>query len=88
MRKSKAGKRVSLEEIEEQQSSRKKDTGIKELLEKLEIGKKVVLSLYYFEQLTIPEISIALRIPKGTVKSRLHNARKELKKLYQKDFKE
>ena len=83
IRKNKTVKRVGLEEIQEQQSIQKKDSGIKELLEKLDIGKKVVLSLYYFEQLTVPEISTALKIPKGTVKSRLHNARKELKKLYQ-----
>ena len=86
IRKSKAVKQISIEEIEEQQSSQKKDTGVKELLEKLDIRKKVILSLYYFEQLTVPEISIALKIPKGTVKSRLHNARKELKELYQKHF--
>ena len=86
IRKSKAVKRVSLDEIEEQRTSQKKDTGIKELLDKLEIGKKVVLSLYYFEQLTVPEISTALKIPKGTVKSRLYSARRELKELYQKHF--
>ena len=86
IRKSKKVKRVGLEEIQEQQSSQKKDSGIRELLEKLDIGKKVILSLYYFEQLTVPEISTALKIPKGTVKSRLHNARKELKELYQKHF--
>ncbi len=86
IRKRKAVKQVSVEEIEEQQSSRTKDTSVTELLEKLDIGKKVVLSLYYFEQLTILEISVALKIPKGTVKSRLHSARKELKKLYQKDI--
>jgi len=86
VRKDKKVKQISMKGIEEQQTSRKNDIGIKELLEKLDIGKKVVLSLYYFEQLTIPEISIALKIPKGTVKSRLHNARKELKKLYQKDI--
>jgi len=84
IRKSKAVKHTSIDEIEEQQSSRKKDTGVKELLEKLDIEKKVVLTLYYFEQLNISEISVALKVPKGTVKSRLHGARKELKKLYQK----
>jgi RNA polymerase sigma-70 factor (ECF subfamily) len=86
IRKNKKVKRVGLEDIQEQQSIQKKDSGIKELLEKLDIGKKVILSLYYFEQLTVPEISTALKIPKGTVKSRLHNARKELKELYQKHF--
>ena len=86
IRKSKAVKHTSIDDIEQQQTSRKKDTGLKELLEKLDIEKKVVLTLYYFEQLQISEISVALRIPKGTVKSRLHNARKELKKLYQKIY--
>jgi RNA polymerase sigma-70 factor (ECF subfamily) len=64
----------------------KKDIGVKELVRKLDFRKKVVLSLYYFEQLSISEISIALKIPNGTVKSRLAKARKELKELYQEHF--
>lgn len=56
---------------------------LNELLEKLDMKKRVVLSLYYFEQLSVPEIAAALRIPKGTVKSRLHNARNELKELWE-----
>jgi len=60
------------------------DTGITELLDKLTAAKKAVLSLYYFEQLTIHEISMTLNIPQGTVKSRLHKARNELKILWQK----
>ena len=55
-------------------------------MQKLEIKKRAVISLYYFEQLTVPEVSAALKIPKGTVKSRLSKARKELKELYQKHF--
>jgi len=39
------------------------------------------------EQLSVPEVSAALKIPKGTVKLRLAKARKELKELYQKHFK-
>ena len=88
IRKSQAVKQTSIDEIVQQQSSRKKDTGVKDLLEKLDIGKKVVLTLYYFEQLNISEISVALKVPKGTVKSRLHKARKELKNLYQKYIEE
>ena len=38
-------------EIPEITDKEKKDTGLKELLEKLEMRKKVVLCLYYFEQL-------------------------------------
>lgn len=84
IRKSKAVKQISIEDLQDHQHEAKHDIGIKELLEKLDIRKQVVLSLYYFEQLSIPEISVALKIPKGTVKSRLYKARKELKELYQK----
>jgi len=86
IKKTKAVKHISLEEVQEQQHKAKYDTGVKELLEKLDIRKRAVLSLYYFEQLDILEISTALNIPKGTVKSRLHNARKELKELWQKHY--
>ena len=86
LKKSKSIKQVGIDEIKDQQYKEKKDTGLKELLEKLDVRKKAVLSLYYFEQLSVPEISVALKIPNGTVKSRLHNARKELKELWQKHF--
>jgi RNA polymerase sigma-70 factor, ECF subfamily len=48
------------------------------------MDKRVVLSLYYFEELSISEISEVLKIPAGTVKSRLYNARNELKILWEK----
>jgi len=86
IRKSKAVKQISIEEIQDHQHKDKIDTGVKELLEKLDVSKKAVLSLYYFEQLSVPEISAALNIPQGTVKSRLHSARKELKELWQQHF--
>ena len=86
IRKNKAVKQVSIDEIQDHQQKEKKDTGLKELLQKLDIKKRAVISLYYFEQLTVLEISTALKIPKGTVKSRLTKARKELKVLYQKHF--
>jgi len=86
IRKSRPDKHISIEEIKEHQHRDKIDTGVKELLEKLDIRKKAVLCLYYFEQLSVTEISAALKIPKGTVKSRLHSARKELKELWQQYF--
>ena len=86
IRKTKAVKHINIEEIEEQQHKEKKDSGIKEMLEKLDIRKRAVLSLYYIEQFSISEISLALKIPKGTVQSRLHNARKKLKELWQEYF--
>jgi len=84
IRKDQRRKHVSIEAIQSQSSEAARDTGLKELLEKLDVKKKVVLSLYYFEQLTVTEISAALKIPKGTVRSRLHSARDELKHLWRK----
>ncbi len=81
-------RQMQIESLNDCPAEIKSDTGIKELLDKLSTAKKAVLSLYYFEQLTIPEISLALNIPQGTVKSRLHNARKELKELWQEYIKE
>ncbi len=86
IKKSKAVKQISLDQIQDPQSQENKDTGMKELLEKLDIRKKTVLILHYFEQLSIPDISVVLNIPTGTVKSRLHSARKELKELWQKNY--
>ncbi|MHC4311914.1 MAG: RNA polymerase sigma factor [Planctomycetota bacterium] len=84
IKKNKTVKQVSIDEIQDHQQKEKKDTGLKELLQKLDIKKRAVISLYYFEQLSVPEVSVALKIPKGTVKSRLSKARKELKVLYHK----
>jgi len=83
IRKHKASKHVRFEDIQDHEVRESKDVGLKELLEKLDMRKRSVLSLYHFEQLSVQEISIALNIPKGTVKSRLHSARKELKELWQ-----
>ena len=83
IRKTRAVKRTDVTELADHRQPEKKDTGVRELLETLDMKKKVVLNLYYFEQLTVPEIASALRIPKGTVKSRLHKARNELKEVWQ-----
>jgi len=77
---------ISIEELQLNKREEKKDIGVKELLQKLEPKKRAVLSLYYFEQLNVAEISEVLNIPAGTVKSRLHNARKEFKELWQNNF--
>jgi RNA polymerase sigma-70 factor (ECF subfamily) len=86
IKKCKANKHISIEETRVHQRNANNDTGVKEFLQKLDVRKRVVLSLYYFEELNISEISIALKIPKGTVKSRLHSARIELKKLWERHF--
>lgn len=82
IKKHKSSKTAPAEDIPAKQVPCEKDTGIKELLAKLDTKKKAVLSLYYFEELSVAEIGIALNIATGTVKSRLHNGRKELKQLW------
>jgi RNA polymerase sigma-70 factor (ECF subfamily) len=77
---------MNLDLVEVDCYEKKDDSGITELIQRLKDESRVVLSLYYFEQLNISEISIVLNIPQGTVKSRLHNARKELKELLQRHF--
>lgn len=62
------------------------DPRVKELLDQLKPESRTVLSLYYFEALSIAEISIALNVKTGTVKSRLFTAREEFKALWEKHF--
>jgi RNA polymerase sigma-70 factor (ECF subfamily) len=86
IRKRNDARRIRIEELQDLQHKEKKDTGVKELLAQLDMRKRAVLSLYYFEELSVPEIGVALNIPPGTVKSRLANARKEFKELWQQHF--
>ena len=77
---------ISLDSIEIDCYQKNDDLRVKELIQRLKNDSRVVLSLYYFEQLSIPEISVVLNIPQGTVKSRLFKARCELKLLWEKYF--
>lgn len=47
-------------------------------LEQLEPELKLTASLYYYKELTIKQISQVMKIPEGTVKSRLSRARRKL----------
>ncbi|MBC8470633.1 MAG: RNA polymerase sigma factor [Planctomycetes bacterium] len=82
----KKNQHINLESIEVDSNRKDNDSQVKELVQRLKSDSRVILSLYYFEQLSIPEISIALNIPTGTVKSRLFTAREELKQLWKKYF--
>jgi RNA polymerase sigma-70 factor (ECF subfamily) len=73
---------ISLDSVEVDCNQRSVGFGAEELIQRLKDESRTVLSLYYFEQLTVSEISFALCIPAGTVKSRLHKAREELKEVW------
>ena len=49
-------------------------------VDSLDNKMKIPLYMFYTAEMSIEEIAQALHIPKGTVKSRLHNARKSIKK--------
>ena len=51
-----------------------------EVIDELDIKQKMVIILYYFNELTIKEIAQIMECFEGTVKSRLYTARKKLKK--------
>ncbi len=72
--------------IEDRRAAGRGKSALGELLDKLNPAKRAVLALYYLEELTVTEIGAVLKIPAGTVKSRLFIARNELKRLWQKDI--
>jgi len=45
----------------------------------LPVGQRAVIALYYLEEFSVTEISVALSVPAGTVKTRLMHARKKLR---------
>ena len=59
---------------------------INEALAKLSLPLRTVIVLYYFNDMSIKEISKVLGCFEGTVKSRLHNGKKQLKQMIDKDI--
>lgn len=56
-----------------------------ELVKYLKEKESTVIILYYYSGFSVREISQILRVPEGTIKSRLSQARKHLKNLMQED---
>ena len=83
-RKNKTAERVDIEEYRRHQQKEVKNVGIEEFLQRLDEKGRTVLSLYYFEQLNVAEIGEVLKIPRGTVKSRLHSAKRKFREIWQK----
>jgi len=52
------------------------------VLHRLSHTARTVLTLYYLEGLALDDVAAVLHVPQGTVKSRLHAARNELKALW------
>lgn len=58
-----------------------KDFETRNLIKNLDKDLREVVVLYYFEDFSVKEISKMVKVPEGTVKSRLSRARKELEKV-------
>ena len=54
---------------------------VHEALQKLKLEQRIVMTLYYVDGYTMQEIADTLSIPLGTIKTRLHSARKQLKQI-------
>jgi RNA polymerase sigma-70 factor (ECF subfamily) len=71
---------VPLDSISEQSARERgyERLEIIDAIESLDESLRTIITLYYFEDLQVKEISELLLIPEGTVKSRLHRARVHL----------
>ena len=65
----------------------KESTGIWEIVLSMDEEFRKVVILYYYSGFSIKEISKILRLPQGTVKSRLTRARNKLKAILENDRK-
>ena len=61
--------------------ARQRCENVREALACLSGTDRAILALRYEEQFSTPEIADILRVPEGTVKSRLHHARRRLRDL-------
>jgi RNA polymerase sigma-70 factor (ECF subfamily) len=58
---------------------------LREALKQLSPERRMALSMFYVEQMPLAEIAHVLSLPVGTVKSRLHYAKQELKKILERN---
>ena len=77
----KSGDRAEGEETtpEEKVLGRERDAMIRQAVDRLPERLRIVTLLYYMEELSTVQIAAVLMIPKGTVSSRLHQARELLR---------
>ena len=69
---------VSSETAHEPAFTREDAAAVHAGLDKLSLPHREALTLFFLQDLTIEEIASVLAIPPGTVKSRLHHAKKAL----------
>ena len=70
---------VSLEEAAAAAALAPEELGLWELVERLPRDQRLVVTLYYYDGLTVAEMAQVLSLPQGTVKSRLSRGRERLR---------
>ncbi|SFI86176.1 RNA polymerase sigma factor [Thermoflavimicrobium dichotomicum] len=70
-------KMIPFEKLQEPSYAPKeyKEVELKELVNHLDPNHRLVITLYYFEDLSLEQIANLLNLPEGTIKSRLYKAR-------------
>ena len=61
------------------------DLDLKRALDSLEEELKIIVKLYYYEDLSLKDMAKILETPQGTLKSRLSRARKKLYSILKED---
>lgn len=82
MRKADKGQGIS---FAEEVIAREEAKAIAEAVKSLPIKQRTVVALYYYQQCGVSEIAAMLGVFEGTVKSRLHTARKRLREKLEAD---
>lgn len=67
------------ESVEEQLIREEEKRLVRKLVDSLPDKLRIVILMFYMEDMSLSEISKALHIPVGTVKSRIHQAKSRLK---------
>jgi len=72
--------------VEEQVERRHIQALLVSNIDKLPENQKVPMVLFYYQQLKYSEIALILRIPEGTVKSRINTAKQKLKSVLEREL--
>ena len=73
------GEEVAESNIVEHLDNKAFDQALRQLLEKMPPESRLLFSLRFEEELTVPQIAVVMSVPEGTVKSRLHILTQSLK---------
>lgn len=81
----KQGRVVYLDDLDHEPAAQEppRYDGLWEAVAALPPERRVAVVLFYYEDMTVEQIARCLRVPAGTVKSRLSRARKQLKAMLQ-----